>query len=179
MSNSYSILGCILFLQSNNKDFLHWFDMMYGYFKIPNNSANDILCSVSFRKTNEILLEINGKTFEVYQYKKITHYILRAIFTKKNSLLPLHAGVVAKNQDVYILAGTAGVGKTTLTMKLVEKGFHFFSDDLCLIDKVDGLVHPFPRSLAVVCKENRFPFGDKKIIQPEVFSSFVGEKNAR
>jgi hypothetical protein len=45
-----------------------------------------------------------------------------------------------------VLAGAAGVGKTTLARALMERGFLPFGDDVTLVDPVSLSVQPFPRA---------------------------------
>lgn len=45
-----------------------------------------------------------------------------------------------------VLAGEAGVGKTTLARALMERGFLPYGDDVTLIDSVSLEVQPFPRA---------------------------------
>lgn len=60
----------------------------------------------------------------------------------------LHAGVVGwKGKGIVMPANSYG-GKTTLVTELVRQGAEYYSDDYAVFDET-GLVHSFPRSLAV------------------------------
>jgi hypothetical protein len=48
-----------------------------------------------------------------------------------------------------ILAGGSGLGKTTLTLALLARGFRFFSDDVAAVGRADSRLYPFPRRLGV------------------------------
>ncbi len=60
----------------------------------------------------------------------------------------VHAGVVTWNGKAIVIPGTSHSGKTTLVAELVKLGAVYFSDEYALFD-ADGMVHPFPRPLAV------------------------------
>ncbi len=60
----------------------------------------------------------------------------------------LHAGVVGwKGKGIVIPAHSYG-GKTTLVTELVRHGAEYYSDDYAVFDEA-GLVHSFPRNLAI------------------------------
>jgi len=77
-------------------------------------------------------------------------HMVRTLFSALTDFIVLHAGVLERNGQALILSGPPGVGKSTLTMALLERGFRFLSDDFCPIERKTGLVHPFPRSVWVV-----------------------------
>lgn len=60
----------------------------------------------------------------------------------------LHAGVVANDAGALLLVGGPGVGKTSLTIALVERGWTYFSDDLAPIDRGPRVL-PFPKPLSI------------------------------
>lgn len=60
----------------------------------------------------------------------------------------VHAGVVAWHGRGLLLPGTSFAGKTTLVAELVRAGAAYYSDEYALID-ARGLVHPYPRPLAL------------------------------
>jgi len=77
-------------------------------------------------------------------------HIVRTLFSELTDFIVLHAGVLEKDGQGLILSGPPGVGKSTLTMALLQHGFGFLSDDFCPIERGTGWVHPFPRSVWVV-----------------------------
>jgi len=60
----------------------------------------------------------------------------------------VHAGVVGWKGKAIVIPGNSFSGKTTLVYELVRRGGEYFSDEYGVFD-ADGLVHPFPRRLAV------------------------------
>lgn len=63
--------------------------------------------------------------------------------------LIVHAGVVEKNGLAAILPAPPGSGKSTLTAGLVLSGWRLLSDELTLIDRQTGLIHPLPRPISL------------------------------
>lgn len=63
--------------------------------------------------------------------------------------LIIHAGVVEKNGFAAILPAPPGSGKSTLTAGLVLSGWRLLSDELTLIDRRTGLIHPLPRPVSL------------------------------
>jgi len=99
------------------------------------------------------------------------HEIFRMLFAEITDFIVLHAAVLEKDGRALILAGPPGIGKSTLTLALLERGFRFMSDDFCPVERTTGLVHPFPRS-AYFREKN--PSGrivqnrrDKQILAPQ------------
>jgi hypothetical protein len=63
--------------------------------------------------------------------------------------LIIHAAVVEKNGGAAILPAPPGSGKSTLTAALVLSGWRLLSDELALIDRESGLIHPLPRPVSL------------------------------
>lgn len=63
--------------------------------------------------------------------------------------LIIHAGVVEKNGLAAILPAPPGSGKSTLTAALVLSGWRLLSDELTLIDRQTGWIHPLPRPISL------------------------------
>jgi hypothetical protein len=63
--------------------------------------------------------------------------------------LIIHAAVVEKNGGAAILPAPPGSGKSTLTAGLVLSGWRLLSDELALIDRKSGLIHPLPRPISL------------------------------
>lgn len=73
----------------------------------------------------------------------------------------IHAAVVAVDGKAIILPGQSGVGKSTITATLIQKGAQYLSDEFALIDSV-GMVHPYARYLAI-----KNPASGVKRLSPE------------
>jgi hypothetical protein len=60
----------------------------------------------------------------------------------------VHAAVVAIDGRAIVLPGRSLAGKTTLCAALLAAGAEYLSDEYAALDR-DGLVHPYPRPLAL------------------------------
>lgn len=79
--------------------------------------------------------------------------------------LIIHAAVVEKNGGAAILPAPPGSGKSTLTAGLVLSGWRLLSDELALIDRKHGLIHPLPRPVSL--KNQSIPL--IRAFSPEAF----------
>jgi hypothetical protein len=73
--------------------------------------------------------------------------ILNAVLFHIPNHYLFHAGVVSWEDKGIVLCGAANKGKSTLTLKLVQNGFKFLSDEVAFIDLSTCEVSPFPRTL--------------------------------
>lgn len=60
-----------------------------------------------------------------------------------------HAAAAAWDRRGIVFPGQPDAGKTTLVAGLTQVGFAYLSDEAALIDPRTGLLHPFPRALAM------------------------------
>ncbi len=70
-----------------------------------------------------------------------------AIEAKEHHLI--HAGVVSRHNRGMIFSATSGMGKTTLVLKLVDRGCKFLSDEVACFNLGQDLLEPFPRKLNI------------------------------
>jgi hypothetical protein len=75
------------------------------------------------------------------------HIIFNSILFQIPNHYLLHAGVVSWNDQGIVICGASNMGKSTLTLKLVENGFKFLSDEVASINLSSCELSPFPRSL--------------------------------
>jgi len=64
----------------------------------------------------------------------------------KNSFF-VHAGAVASKNGGMIFPAVSGMGKTTLTVKLVQKGLKFLSDEVACMNVEKNRIEPFFRKI--------------------------------
>ncbi len=64
---------------------------------------------------------------------------MAAITLAWRGLLPLHASAVVLGGRAWLIAGTAGAGKSTLTAELLDCGAQFLADDLTVLSHANGL----------------------------------------
>jgi hypothetical protein len=91
--------------------------------------------------------EIGGGTLEEtlrgYEWMLRTHIARNA-----PEHLFIHAGTVAHNGRAIVIPGLSFSGKTTLVTALVQSGALYYSDEYAVFD-AQGLVHPYPKPLAI------------------------------
>jgi HprK-related kinase A len=61
----------------------------------------------------------------------------------------VHAAVLERNGQTFILSGESGAGKSTLCAALALKGWRLFSDEFALIDPDSGRLTPLPRPISL------------------------------
>jgi hypothetical protein len=74
-------------------------------------------------------------------------------------LVVLHAAALSRDSERVILAGESGIGKTTLTLELLERGWRYLSDDIVPVSR-DGAIQAFPKPIGI--KDiDRWPWGSE------------------
>jgi len=67
----------------------------------------------------------------------------------------MHAGVVGWKGEAILIPADSFKGKSTLVAELVRQGAEYYSDDFAIFD-ADGMVHAFPRTLAMRADDGKF-----------------------
>jgi hypothetical protein len=92
---------------------------------------------------------VNPDVLSLYAYNAI----LNRVAARVRSHFLFHAAAItapgAAGGGGVILAGGSGLGKTTLTFALGERGYPIFSDDMAAVGRADGRLYPFPRALGL------------------------------
>jgi hypothetical protein len=70
---------------------------------------------------------------------------------KYNSLYSFHSAALLSNGVGYLFSGDSGSGKTTSTLSLISAGFKYVSDDVVLLEEVNGeiIAHSLAKTLNV------------------------------
>jgi hypothetical protein len=69
--------------------------------------------------------------------------------TRATDLVCVHASAAALDGRAIVLPARSGHGKSTTVAGLVRAGWDLLTDEAALFDPCDGLVHPFPRPIAL------------------------------
>jgi hypothetical protein len=75
--------------------------------------------------------------------------LMYLVFTRIRSHHLVHAGCVSRAGQGILLAGSSGMGKSTLTAYLVARGMGFLSDEVAPIARATGCVEPFPQHIGI------------------------------
>jgi hypothetical protein len=84
----------------------------------------------------------------------------------------MHAGAVGWKGKAIIIPGESFKGKSTLVAALVSNGAAYYSDDFAVFDG-DGLLHAFPRPLAMRNSEGKFKTYE---LTPEMLGGVQGSE---
>jgi hypothetical protein len=70
---------------------------------------------------------------------------------KYNSLYSFHSAALLSNGVGYLLSGDSGSGKTTSTLNLISAGYKYVSDDVVLLEEVNGeiIAHSLAKTINV------------------------------
>lgn len=79
----------------------------------------------------------------------LEHEIVRAVATRTDRHVVLHAAAVADAAGVTLLAGVGGAGKSSLCRALVRSGWNYLSDELGLVRCDTLVVEPFLRAILI------------------------------
>jgi len=83
----------------------------------------------------------------------------------------IHAGVVGWGGKAILIPGRSFTGKSSLTAALLRAGAIYYSDEYAVLD-AHGLVHPYPRRLAIRQPNSSIP----QRPEPEEFGSHAGSE---
>ena len=99
------------------------------------------------------VLAIDDEVWLVWDALRIQGYIYEAILcaitSRIRSHILFHGAALVHEGRAIVLSGDTGHGKTTLTLRLMRRGFKFLSDEMAAFSRKNGLVHPFPRALRI------------------------------
>ncbi len=161
---AYRFFNAPFVVETDSAAFLAQFDLAYESFKSLEEIASPVY---RVMLAGEPAITVDGQTWRSTDPEALGLFaynaILNAATARVRSHFLFHAAAVATPVGRgVILAGGAGLGKTTLTLALLARGFRFFSDDVAAVGRTDSRVYPFPRRLGLRVSGER-P-GQKRLI---------------
>lgn len=148
----YQILDVGLRLESDRHEFLADFERNFGRFGVSARQGGNLL-DFAYLEEGGARVVIDGQAEALEGHPRPLHHaaqvVTQTMMDRVRAFTVLHAAVVGRRGGALAISGGSGVGKTTLTLALLERGWDYLSDDYCPMDRVTGLAHPFPRSLWV------------------------------
>ena len=103
--------------------------------------------------THEVITGLTRVEIPIWLIEEVT----RALITRLDTAIALHAGAVVWEGKSILLAGASGSGKSLLVAWLIDNGFEYATDEITIL-KDNNRILGFPR--AVVLKE-----GASEIVQ--------------
>ena len=165
-AQAYRFFDAAFLLETDTPAFLARFDRAYGRFRAA--AADDA-------HTYRVLLgsrpeaAIDGEVVRSDDAEALSDYAYNAILNAATARVRSHylfhaAALRTPGGDGLILAGDAGLGKTTLTLALGVQGFGFLSDDVAAVNRASDRLCPFPRRLGQRFAGARR--GEKRLVDP-------------
>jgi len=154
LAETFEFLDVSLVVRSDSDDFLNTLRHVYGRFRrtVPDPT---LTCHVLTRADvlGRPAVVVDGQPRFCDDPDVLVKYayvaIMNAVFERLRDYVVVHAGVVSRAGRGVLLTGGPAVGKTTLTLELVRRGFTFLSDDVAPLHRATGQVVPFPKTLGV------------------------------
>jgi hypothetical protein len=168
MNNAtYRFFDAPFTVETDDASFLARFDHAYRRFRA---AADPDAPLYRVRLADRPELDLAGETWRSADPAALALYAYNAILAAATARVCSHflfhaAAVTTPSGAGIMLAGAAGLGKTTLTLALLRRGCRFYSDDVAAVGGADGLLYPFPRSLGVRVAAGR-P-GEKRLLALE------------
>ncbi|ETR70924.1 MAG: hypothetical protein OMM_02882 [Candidatus Magnetoglobus multicellularis str. Araruama] len=150
MTNYYQILTQSLSISSDDPLFLKAFYDDYQWFEAEDHKNVDMPVGLFDNH-----LYINDRVIDLSGHPTPGHIAFQLIVSEimsrlnKNFYL-IHAGVLKRDNELIVLSGPSGIGKSTLVKMLLSNQFDYFSDDCAPLHKNSGKIYPFPRSMWIV-----------------------------
>lgn len=154
LTGAYQLLDVRFSVSSDDEAIIFLFNQMYQRFKIrPDDVEHQFYYITSNNSFNKPLVIFQDQAYPIIvnelMYSNACMVIFRHISNYFRDFYIIHAGVVSKGEDGIVFAGQSCFGKTTLTLELVRRGYGFFSDEFCPIERGTMHILPFPRTLSL------------------------------
>jgi hypothetical protein len=155
--STYRFFDVVYALHTDSPEVLDYFRQVYGHFYVGSGSLTAQLAYyVLARGADEYgpcLLWEDGRARWLPQGPALVSFaegtITSSVLLKVRSHLILHGAAVSWEGQGMIIAGLTGSGKTTLTVELARRGFHFLSDEFACVSRETHQLEPFPKALGV------------------------------
>lgn len=139
---------------SNDPGIIDACESLYGPY--ANLDAHSSPIRVMINRINDNRFELRVSSFlpQIYpsQWEALLLFktqLIKYFWKDKHQPLLLHAGAVSKDNKGILLVGDDGSGKTTQTIGLVDRGYHFLSDEYGVLDLDTGLIKHYPAPISL------------------------------
>jgi hypothetical protein len=153
---AYRFFDAGFWLETDSPSFMARFEEAYCRFKVAEAAGAPVY---RVMLAAEPAVTIGDQPVHSTDAEALSLYAYNAILNDAAARVQSHflfhaAALITPGGEGVILAGEAGLGKTTLTLALLLHDFGFLSDDVAAVGRKDGRLYPFPRRLGL-----RFPGG--------------------
>jgi hypothetical protein len=97
--------------------------------------------------------EGRGKVFEGEEWSDVfwwlDEWFFETVLGYADACLHIHASAVAREGRAILIIGDSHVGKSTLALHLLLRGWRFMTDETVLVEPESLELRPFPRNLVV------------------------------
>lgn len=163
---AYRFFDAAFLLETDSPEFLAFFDRAYGALRACRGDDGAVYRVLlegrpECHTEGDPVRSASREAMRLYAYNAI----LNAALARVRSHWLFHGAALASpGGRGVILAGAAGLGKTTLALALLDRGFGFLSDDVAAVDRTGGLLCPFPRAMGR--RVAGAPPGEKELLKP-------------
>jgi hypothetical protein len=163
---TYRFFDAAFTIETDDAGFLARFDCAYRRFRV---AADSTAPRYRVRLGGRPELALDGDIWRAADPAALGLFAYNAILNAATARVRSHflfhaAALAAPDGAGVVIAGDAGLGKTTLTLALLRHGFRVFSDDVAAVGGEDGKLYPFPRPLAV--RDAAYAPGEKRLLDP-------------
>lgn len=94
-----------------------------------------------------------------------------AVPAYRDRLVGLHAAALSRQgSGVVVIAGRRGAGKSSIALELASRGWTFFTDETCLIERRTRMAHPFPQAIGARSGKGKEPVRASRLV-PSIASA--------
>ena len=129
---------------------------LYGDFEVPGPLPPDTMFTIVPARppARGFSLRVNGRKGAFQKrlkpiFRELDRWVMRQVTRSPNPYFFVHAGVVTREECGLLLSGHNGVGKSTLALGLVLRGWQYLSDDISAVFPESVIAVPFPRNFLV------------------------------
>jgi len=165
-SDSYRFFDEVFTIKSDSREILDKFKKVYKYFNVNSDNAKSVYYVLTQKEAMGFPgVVLDEKVYPIYNPDILCRFacmsILNSVSKKIKTHFLIHGASLSINGKGVCLPGESGFGKTTLTLKLIEKGFKCLSDEFTALNKLSFKTDPFPRHLQI--RENTLKIAGSKI----------------
>lgn len=146
------VLGSRFKVGSDDEHFLELVRRLWDPFLVSEPSSSDLKVTIEKGQRGWLVRPEDEPRMERDLWNAlifVRNWIVERSLDRAEHFMSLHSAVVVRAGEAIMLVGDPWAGKTTLTLRLVEQHYSYFSDDVAPIRLRDGRVSPFPKPIGI------------------------------